>query len=572
MLRKASLFGSPESFFKLNPLEGLEEDKEVITSTNEKIRRQKRYKRAQSESQKEFNDDLLNVDSLRVLSNPSYKHLMNLNNRQSTPIQMSAYKLFRSMAPYIAVIHVPGEVLESDLEDSILHDIALLKTLGVKIVLVAGCRPQTRRHLEKNGIASNFQAGNRVCDKGTLEYTQQVAGFVRVQIESKLGRGLLNAPSGVDTTFGSNNNEQPKIISGNFVKAIPYGVRDGVDYKYTGLVQRINARKIISLLEQGDIVLLSHLGYSQSGQVFHCRSEEVAVKAAIELKADKLIFFHNGETLVDSSRHTNLVHNLSLKKAVELSSRLKEELGQDGDRIYHEHSSEASLEWRLQFLDYLLGAIAAVRQNVSRVHLVSRHIEGSLITELCTRDGLGLLISKELYDGVRRATLDDIAPIQTLIKPLEEKKILVTRPPELLELEIAHFYVYERDGEVLACFHYKNYEDPRYKGGASEMSCVAVSQQLRQEGLGNALLSYCLRKALVEGCENLFVLSTQSSHWFVDRGFEERLPESLPKEKYQIYNFNRNPKVYFKKVVSESELDQEAVIWSKGTNLSLYRP
>lgn len=500
--------------------------------------------------------ELFPTDSLRVLSST-------LESVRAKNDRLTGYRVFRSMAPYIAVhrgsimvIHIPGEILESELVDTVMNDIVLLKTLGVKPVIVAGCRPQIRKRLLEFGVRSFFVQGNRVCDFETLKHCMSVAGHVRVDVEAKLGRGLMNAPLGTGVNA-------VQVISGNFVKAIPFGVRGGIDFKYTGIVQRVNAKRIMSLLDQGDIVLLGHLGYSPSAHVFHCRSEEVAVKAAVELQAEKLVFFHNGESVVDVTRGRDggaVVHNLSLNVAQRFSDKLMSELGETDGRVRHSDADPMS-QWKRQFLDYILCSIKAVSNGVSRVHLVSRHIEGSLISELCTRDGMGIMVSYDLYDGVRNANIRDVQALINLMRPLEKQGILVTRPPEQIEREIERFFVFERDGDVLACFQMIHYEDDRYSNGAFEMSCVAVSPALQREGIGNALLSYCLRKALTQGVNNVFVLTTRSSHWFMDRGFEERPPEVLPPKKYATYDHRRNPKVYFKSVEDSKHIDQEEIMW-----------
>ena len=498
----------------------------------------------------------LTKKSMSIQAEVSMSSATITDDGEPNPITNTVYNVFREMAPYIAVhynsvvvLHIPGEVLESEEVDQVMHDIVLLKTLGMKLVIVAGCRPQIRKHLDAIGIRSMFVHGNRVCDLETLRHCQSVAGSVRFEIESKLGRGLMNAP--VATSV--------QVLSGNFVKAIPYGVRGGIDYKYSGLVQRVKAKHIHSLLDQGNIVLLGHLGYSNSAQVFHCRSEEVAVTAAADLGADKLIFFHSGESLIDE-KHNRVVHNLSLRAAQSFTDSLREELGQTDTRIRHT-SDHPLLEWKVQFLDYLLGAVTAVKNGVERVHLVSRHSPGALITEMCTREGAGLMISYEVYDAIRKATSKDIPALLSLVQPLEKQGILVTRPPSLLELEADRFYVFERDGSVLACFQYKNYKDNRYENGVSEMSCVAVNPEIQRDGIGTALLSYFMRKCLLDGVHHAFVLTTQSSHWFMEHGFEERPPEDLPPSKYAQYDFTRNPKVYYKVIENEKQIDQEEILW-----------
>ena len=255
------------------------------------------------------------------------------------------------------------------------------------------------------------------------------------------------------------------------------------------------------------------------------------------------------------------MHNLSLKVAQRFADMLIEEVGEVDGRLRHS-DADPMKEWKRQFLDYLWGAIEAVSKGVGRVHMVSRHIEGSIISELCTRDGMGIMISYDLYDGVRGASPKDISAILNLIKPLEQQGILVTRPPEQIHTEIDRFYVFERDGDILACFQLLVYEDARYGKGAAEMSCVAVSPVLQREGIGNALLSYCLRKLLTLGIHNIFVLTTRSSHWFMDRGFQERPPQALPPKKLATYDNRRNPKVYFKKIEDAKSVDAEEVMWS----------
>lgn len=507
--------------------------------------------------------------------------------------QTMHYKAFAAMAPYIAmhrgstvVIHLPGELMvgledvesysapgsTSDGDDpkafalrelalGCLRDVLLLKTLGVKPVLVAGCRPQIRSKLEAEGIQSLFVNGNRVCDKDTLRHCQSVAGHVRFQIESALSRGLSNTPTDLGTT---------SVVSGNFVKAIPFGIRNGIDFKYTGIVQKLtNIDRMNGLLDNNHILLLSHLGYSPSGDVFHCKSEDVAVVAAKELKASKLIFMHNGELLVDEMRkgtRGSIVHNMPISLAMEYEVKLREQLGQDNIDRLRSYNINPNLspavdkdrdQWVIQFLDYLQGAISACRSNVRRVHLVSRWIEGSIIAELYTREGSGIMISKDVYEGVRHARPEDIPAIMGLITPLAAQGILVTRPPEQVEAEVDTFIVFERDGAVYGCCQLVPYADDRFEGGAAEMCCVAVHPSHRGGTMGSALLSYCLRSCAVElGCTQLFVLTTRTAHWFTDRGFVEQLPHMLPPEKRAKYNYKRKPNIYFKHISSERVADE----------------
>eukprot|EP00516_Mucochytrium_quahogii_P005803 CAMPEP_0203762940 /NCGR_PEP_ID=MMETSP0098-20131031/15705_1 /ASSEMBLY_ACC=CAM_ASM_000208 /TAXON_ID=96639 /ORGANISM=" , Strain NY0313808BC1" /LENGTH=584 /DNA_ID=CAMNT_0050657539 /DNA_START=177 /DNA_END=1931 /DNA_ORIENTATION=- len=506
--------------------------------------------------------ELFETDNIKILP---YTHRHESSRARDD--RLVGYRVFRAMAPYIAVhygsvvvIHIPGEVLDSDMGEQVMHDIVLLKTLGIKPILVAGCRPQIRRKLADIGKESIFVGGNRVCDTETLYHCQSVAGHVRVHIESLLTRGLMNSPTAVGSV---------QVTSGNFVRAIAFGVRNGVDFLHTGIVTKVSSNRIKKLLDEGDVVLLSHLGVSQSGTIYHCRSEDVAVRAAADMNASKLVFLHNGESLVDVRKHGGaIVHNLPLHAAKTFTKRLADSLGaSDGDKqVRHVKNDESDPgEWKHLFMGYLQGAIKAVEMGVHRAHLVSRHIEGAIISELCTRDGIGLLISQDLYDGVRAATSHDAPAIKRLIQPLEDAKILVTRPPKAIEKDITNFIVFEREGMILACCHYQLYPDQRYGKGAVEMSCVAVSSALHGEGIGNALLSYSLRRALSTGVRTLFVLTTRTQGWFIDRGFKEVPPESLPAGKLDTYDRSRNSKVFFKTIESERAIDEEEILWFRQT-------
>ncbi|CAK9048359.1 Amino-acid acetyltransferase (N-acetylglutamate synthase) (AGS) (NAGS), partial [Durusdinium trenchii] len=532
------------------PMEGDAEEGAVVVDPEEQARVREKYdKRA----------ELFRTEHLQV--NPS-----TIESDRAKSDRLTGYRVFRAMAPYIAVhygsvvvIHVPGEVLESQNAEQVMHDIVLLKTLGIRPVLVAGCRPQIRRKLEQVGKKSLFVQGNRVCDTETLYHCQSVAGHVRLYIESLLTRGLMNSPTGVGSV---------QVTSGNFVKAIAFGVRGGIDFLHTGIVKKVAASRVHQLLDEGDVVVLSHLGVSQSGTIYHCRSEDVAVQAAIDLNANKLVFLHNGEGLVDKRKLGGaIVHNLPLNVARQFTARLAEELGQSGQE-YVSHSSEVDPKtmWKLQFLDYMQGAIRAVQQGVHRAHLVSRHIEGSIVSELCTRDGIGLLISQDLYDGVRPATVHDVPAIKSLIAPLEKSNILITRPPKMIEKDVDNFIVFEREGMILASCHLYHYPDTRYGNGAVEMSCVAVSAALHGEGIGNALLSYCLRRAFSQNIRTLFVLTTRTQGWFIDRGFKEVGPEWLPPNKLKTYDYSRNSKVFIKTIESERAIDEEEIIWFRQKN------
>jgi amino-acid N-acetyltransferase len=425
---------------------------------------------------------------------------------------------FRQSAPYIHahrgrtfVLAFGGEAIADAGFSSLVHDIALLHSLGIRLVLVHGARPQIESRLTSRGAKLEYANGLRITDDAALACVKEAVGTVRVEIEALMSMGLANTPmSGV----------RLRTSSGNFVTARPLGIRDGIDYCHTGEVRRIDGAAIRQHLDDRRIVLLSPIGYSPTGEVFNLSAEEVATAAASELQADKLILMSESPELRDGRRRR--LSQLSLIEATALMNS-RRQLDEDT-------------------LRQLGHALHACRHGVNRVHLVSRHREGALLLELFTRDGNGTLITAETYEGLRAATIDDVGGILGLIMPLEQEGILVKRSRELLEIEINHFHVIERDGSIIACAALYPAEDGRF----AELACLAVHDDYRNHGRGDTLLKAIEDKALRSGLEKLFVLTTRTAHWFRERGFQPGDISQLPARKKNLYNYQRKSRMYVK--------------------------
>lgn len=431
---------------------------------------------------------------------------------------------FRGASPYINahrgrtfVIQFGGEAVQDQRLAHLISDIALLNSLGVRMVLVHGIRPQIGQRLEQRGMAPRFHQGLRVTDDGALDVAKEAAGSVRVEIESLLSMGLPNSPMA---------GARIRVTSGNFVTARPLGVRDGVDYCHTGEVRRIDRDGIETQLREGAIVLVSPIGYSPTGQAFNLSAEDVATELAITLKAAKLLLIGDQPDLWDASGQP--VRQLSLEDAREkLSSlRLVDELN-TSDTARH-----------------LASAIRACQNGVQRAHLLDRRVEGVLLLELFTRDGVGTMVSADPYEKTRRATIEDVGGVLELIEPLERDGALVRRPREKLEQEIDHFTVVERDGAVIACAAL--YPDAEHT--VAELACLAVHAEYRKRGLGDALLERVERDALGTGIKRVFALTTRTTHWFLERGFQTVGIEQLPVQKQASYNYQRNSRVLIKEL------------------------
>lgn len=396
------------------------------------------------------------------------------------------------------VIAISGDVLQHSSIGELLSDVALLSTLGARIVLVHGARPQIEAQLAAHKHESSIHNGLRITDDTTLELSKAAIGAARLEIENHLNRAL-NRPPIVNNSLG--------IISGNFLTAKPVGVIDGIDHLHTGRVRSVNQQQLEQLLENGNIVLLSPLGYSPTGQIYNLQFEEVAGFTANKLKADKLIFIHAKTNLPD------LPKQLNLKQLDEIKNNSNEQIFQE---ISH-----------------------AIHHEVERAHLIEINTDGGLLLELYTRDGSGIMIDNSQYDEPRQATVDDIGGILDLIQPLEEKGVLTKRSREQLELEIGNFSVIERDGKIIGCAALYVIEGAEF----GELACLTVDPNYRKHDRGGELVKHIAYKAKQNNLSKLFILTTQSLDWFAERGFIHSTIQDLPVDRQKTYNTGRRSKV-----------------------------
>lgn len=427
---------------------------------------------------------------------------------------------FQSVTPYIHafrgktfVIAFGGEVVADGRFLDLTHDLNLLAALGVKIVLVHGARPQIEAKLKERRHRGRFHGGLRVTDDQALTCAKEASGRLRIEIEALLSMGLPNSPmAGADI----------RVASGNFVTAKPIGVLDGVDLMHTGEVRKIDETGIQRRLDANELVLLSPIGYSPTGETFNLALENVATATAIALRADKLIFLM--DTLGVTGSRGELLREITVRQARQMLARNKPREG------------DAKL--------YLPCAVRACENGVKRVHLVSGHLDDGLLLELFTRKGVGSLITPDPLETLRDAKIDDIGGILQLIEPLEADGTLVKRNRDLLEMEIARFVVLEHDRVIIGCAALYPFEDD----GAAELACLAVHPDFRGRGAGERLLDAIELRARRRKFRKLFCLTTRTEHWFVERGFIEAGVDVLPRRKQALYNYQRRSVILYKRM------------------------
>ncbi|MFT4613405.1 MAG: amino-acid N-acetyltransferase [Bacteroidia bacterium] len=423
---------------------------------------------------------------------------------------------FRNTAPYINahrgktfVLMLGGAAARHDNFANIVHDIALLNSLGVRLVIIHGSRPQIEERLARAKEQSAYHDGVRITDSAALEHVKDAAGSLRAQIEALLSMGLPNSPM---------QGSRMRVCSGNFVTAKPIGVVDGVDLLHTGKVRRVDGAGIAQELAAGSIVLQSPLGYSPTGEIFNLSLEDIAVHTASAINADKLILFGSSAGVMNNAGELIRQCAVGAISAMNIADPEQDAL--------------------------LQTARSACLAGVARCQIISHADDCALLEELFTHDGSGTLVASDEYEQSREATIDDVGGILELIEPLEQEGILLKRSRELLEQEINQFRLLERDGRILACAALYPFADER----CGEIACIVSHPDYRGGKRGQRLLDSLEQEARRQGLDRVFVLTTQTAHWFIEQGFVESNRDALPNQKQALYNLQRSSKVFFKKL------------------------
>lgn len=437
---------------------------------------------------------------------------------------------FRSVAPYIHmhrgktfVIGMAGEAIAAGKLQHIAQDLALIRSMGVKIVLVHGFRPQVNEQLQAKGHAARYSHGMRITDSVALDSAQEAAGQLRYEIEAAFSQGLPNTPMAGSTV---------RVISGNFITARPVGIVDGVDFQHTGVVRKVDVAGITRTLDFGAMVLLSPFGFSPTGEAFNLQMEEVATSVAIALQADKLVFLTEVpgvrvKPLEPEGEDNPIDTELPLAAAEQLLASLPAPENPTDTAFYLQH------------------CVKACKAGVDRSHIIPFAVDGSLLLEVYVHDGIGTMVIDEKLEELREATSDDVGGIIQLIEPFEKDGTLVKRDRTEIERDISNYTIVEHDGVIFACAALYPY--PEAKTG--EMAALTVSPQSQGQGDGEKILRRVEQRARAMGLESIFVLTTRTMHWFLKRGFVQVDPDWLPDARKRKYNWDRKSMVFVKKLV-----------------------
>jgi len=378
-----------------------------------------------------------------------------------------------------------------------------MNSLGIKLIIVYGTDQQVDDRLTVDW-PSNRE--HRITSPEIMEAIISISGSITCDLMSRISSSNIDSPR--------TKNETP-TGTGNFLLARPLGIMDGINHQQSGKIRRVNTEAVNYQLNGGSIVLMPTIGYSPSGEIFHLETTITASQVAQSLGADKLIYLTRDEGLRNTCGE--------IISELDLSNPLDDNLAPGNELL-------------IKCCDM------ACQAGIARCHVVSYETDGALLEELFTRDGCGTQIVGHSYERIRAATIDDVPGILKLIEPLENEGTLAKRSRELLESEIEQFVVIERDGLLIGCAALYAFEQ------SGEVACLVVHPDYRNSDRADRLLSNIETKARKTDINQLFVLTTQTLHWFTERDFKECNIEKLPKAKREFYNYQRNSRALYRMI------------------------
>jgi amino-acid N-acetyltransferase len=413
----------------------------------------------------------------------------------------------------VFIISVDGAIVTDENFANILLDVAVLRSLNIRVALVHGAAAQIRTLAEERGVTPSDLEGSGVTDEETLKLALTAANRLTHEILEGLSANDLRA------------------ACTNAIIAHPKGIIQGVDHLFTGKVERVDVELLQTLLSQGIIPVVPPLGFDGDGKTYRVNSDGVAVAIADALKATKLIYITTQDGLV---RQGHLIHQMLVGDLAEILAHRKSELAPEA-------------------VSKAIYAAAACQAGVPRVHIINGRVDEGLLAEVFSNEGIGTLIYANEYQQIRRAIKKDVRNIMMLIQTSVATDELVKRSRAAIEKQLNDYYIFEIDKNPVACVALHIHPEKRQ----GELACLYVKASHENQGIGRKLINFVENKARELGLEELLTLSTQAFTYFQSKGgFLEGTPEDLPagrREKYE--QSGRNSKVLVKKLVKPAGVE-----------------
>jgi amino-acid N-acetyltransferase len=406
----------------------------------------------------------------------------------------------------VFVLAIDGAIVVDENFANILLDIAVLRSLNIRVVIVHGASAQIKALGEQQGVAPSNIDGAGITDAETLKLALTAANRLTHEILEGLSANDLRA------------------VTTNGIVAHPMGIIGGVDHLFTGKVERVDVELFQNLLAQGIVPVVPPLGFDGDGKTYRVNSDHVAVSLAESLKATKLIYITTSDGLLQQGQ------------------LIRQMLASDLDQVLASRRNEVLPE----MLSKAIHAAAACRAGIPRVHIINGRVDEGLLAEVFSNEGIGTLIYANEYQQIRRAMKKDIRHLMLLTKNSVANEELMKRTRATFEKQLGDYYIFEIDKNPVACVALHLYPEQN-KG---EMGYLYVSPSHENQGIGRKLIQFVESKARELGVNELIALSTQAFNYFMSKGgFTEGTPEDLPparREKYE--QSGRKSKVLVKKL------------------------
>ncbi|MGL1891119.1 MAG: amino-acid N-acetyltransferase [Spirochaetaceae bacterium] len=411
--------------------------------------------------------------------------------KESVDLIREVFYYTRRFKEQTFVFQIENSILESDNFHGLIKDLAMLKDAGINIVIVPGAHNHIDRILKQYNVKTTMNNGIRISTHETIPFIKMAAFDVANRVMTSLTRSKI-----------------PAVI-GNWVHARGKGVLDGVDYQETGVVDKISKESLLKIIGDDLVPIFPCIGWNSIGKPYNISSTELATAISLTLKSSKLFFIGEHERLNGLSR-------MDLNEA----------------ELYQGETKS--------LVDY---GVEACNNGVKRVHIVDGRIEGVILKEIFSNTGVGTMIHANEYEQIRPMMSKDITDVMNLMKPFVNEGILVKRTVDQFKDTLDDYVVYEIDKKIHACgaLHLKD-------GDIGEIAGLATASSSNKMGTGKAIVEYLITKGTETGIKTFFVLTTRTSDWFESIGFQKGTIEDLPEWKQDIYNSERNSRIYIKRV------------------------
>lgn len=407
------------------------------------------------------------------------------------------------------VLHIELPVIENQFFPVFIKDIATLHQAGIRMILVPGTREKVIRTLEEYKVPERTHRGLRITDEVALPFVEMVA--------FNIANKLMSALAG----------EGVRSVIGNWVRARGRGIIDGVDYKYTGIVERIDNQALQTIIDQDIIPIFPPIGWNANGKTYNVAADELAVAVSAQLTAEKLFFVGEGRAI--QTEDLALPDSLGL----EPGERISRLTVQEARELVKLNPNGAALVRKVD-----LGR-RACETGVERVHLVDGLQEGVILQEIFSNMGIGTMIHTSIFESIRPMERGDVSEVLRVMEPYITQGMLVPRDTRSLEDQYQDYVVYDMDGRVHGCAALHLY--PENQG---EIAGIAVDRGFAGLGIGKRLVLYLVERARERGLERLFALTTQTADWFEKLGFRQGELKEIARQKRHCYNPSRNSKIY----------------------------